>query len=110
MGVDDGQLSKHFSDQDWESILQNERKALERRREGYLAKAIGDPLPGEDPQELDRLIQEDVSYSEQGKVMLRRGDDVWWKHIDDLTPSDLGVRIAARHRQIEWLLERHPKK
>lgn len=40
----------------WKPFIQTERRELELRKDGQLAKLLGDPLPGEPPEALRRLL------------------------------------------------------
>ncbi len=90
----------------WGRFLAAERSMLEQRRRGGLAQALGRPLPGESPEELEWLIIEDQHLAEEGFVELRSGDEVWFKHIDDLTHEDRPARIEAENTRRAWLMER----
>ena len=90
----------------WERYLELERKELERRREGSLARALGFPLPGEDQEELARLAREDRLRAEEGLVDLKEGDRVWYKRLEDLTPQDRPARLEAEMARNAWLRER----
>ena len=90
----------------WERYMEVERRELEDRRSGELAKVLGEALPGESQEELDRLAAEDRQRAEKGLVELREGEEVWFKHIDELTRDDRQPRIEAQRRRIGWVQER----
>ena len=90
----------------WERYLEVERRELEDRKNGELAKVLGEALPGESREELDRMAAEDRQRAEKDLVELRRGDEVWFKHIDELTREDRQARIEAQRRRIDWIQER----
>lgn len=90
----------------WDRYMQIERRELEDRRNGELAKVLVEALPGESQEELDRLASEDREKAEKGLVELRRGDEVWFKDIDELTRDDRQARIEAQRRRIGWVQER----
>ena len=54
----------------WERFLQTERRALEARRKGRMAKALSWRLPGESQKDLDRIASEDRRRAEEGLVEL----------------------------------------
>lgn len=87
----------------WERYMDIERKELEDRRNGELAKALGPALPGEFQEELDRLAREDREKAEEGLAVLRQGEKVWYKHIDELTLEDRPARIEAQRRRLAWV-------
>ena len=90
----------------WERYIEAERRELAMRREGHLAKLLDGPLPGESPEELERMAEEDRLRAEQGLVELRQGDRVWWKHIDELNDKDRRARAEAERMLTRWLMER----
>ncbi len=91
-------------------FLQAERSLLEQRLGGSLAQALGNrPLAGESPEELQWLIIEDRSLAEQGLVELRNGDEVRFKHVDDLTEEDRRARLEAENVRAAWLMGRLQK-
>ena len=87
-------------------FLAAERAMLEQRRAGSLSQALSGPLPGESPEELQWLALEDQQLAEEGLVELRYGDEVRFKHIDDLTHEDRPARIEAENTRRAWLMER----
>jgi hypothetical protein len=82
----------------WEQYMEVERRELEQRRNGQLGRALGLALPGESQQELQRIAEEDQRKAERGLVELRSGDEVWYKHIDELSrePSASQDRVGER--------------
>jgi hypothetical protein len=90
----------------WERYIEAERQDVEWRRNGSLARAIGNPLPGESVAELESLAQKDQLRAEQGLVELRSGDRVWYKHLDELLPKDRIHRTEAEMARIDWLQAR----
>lgn len=95
----------------WERFLRTERRALEARRNGRMARALTRRLPGEPQEELDRRASEDRRRAEEGLVELRneRGE-FSWKHVEQLSPEDRMDRIRAQLARIEWLLERQSRR
>lgn len=90
----------------WERYMQVERKELEDRRNGELAKVLGPALPGESQEEIDRLAREDRETAERGLVWLQDGDEIWSKHIDELTREDRLARIEAQRVRLDWVQSR----
>ncbi len=102
MGSD--HTGKH--DRSWQRFLGAERMSLENRRRGQLARLLGRAFRGESPKELGHLAREDQRRAEEGLVELKRGEDVWYKHIDDLIPEDRLALAEAERAKMEWLMGR----
>jgi hypothetical protein len=95
----------------WERFLRTERRMLEARKNGHLAKALARRLPGESQEELDRMTSEDQRRAETGLVALRSEEaKLSYKHIEELTPEDRMARIRAELVRIEWLMERQGRR
>ena len=95
----------------WEKFLMMERRMLQARKSGQLAKALHLRLPLETQEELEHMTSEDRKRAEQGLVALRSEQgELSYKHIDDLTPEDRMNRIRAEVRRMEWLLERQARR
>ena len=90
----------------WDRFLQAELRELELRKGGQLARLLGQPLPGEPPAALERLVLEDQRQAEEGLVALMSGGKVSYKHMDELCPEDMPARIAANRLRTTWLKER----
>jgi hypothetical protein len=90
----------------WERDMRLERELLAQRRDGKLAKAIGNALLGESPQDLEGMAREDRSKAEEGLVTLLWGGQLFYKHIDELTPENLLARLEAERAQVNWLMGR----
>ncbi len=90
----------------WKPFIQAERRELELRKEGQLAKMLGDPLPGESPEALERLASEDRRQAEEGLVALTSNGKVFYKRVDELSPADMPARGAANRLRTTWLKER----
>jgi hypothetical protein len=90
----------------WERFMQTELRELELRKEGQLAKLLGEPLPGEPPEALRRLASEDQRQAEEGLVALMSMGKVSYKHLDELSKEDMPSRIAANRARTMWLKER----
>jgi hypothetical protein len=52
-------------------------------------------LPDETGEELERLDAEDERLAEKGLVALKRGEEIYYKHIDEFTPEDMSARLEA---------------
>jgi hypothetical protein len=95
----------------WERFLKREKRRLEARRGGQLAKTLARALPAESQEEIDRIALEDRRWAEKGLVELRSAEgQLFYKHIDDLLPEDRRARIRAELARIEWLLERQQRR
>ena len=90
----------------WEQYMEVEREELEQRRNGQLGRALGRALPGESQEELDKMAEEDQRKAEEGLVELRSGDDVWYKHIDEMTREDRQAGIDSENARAAWIQER----
>jgi hypothetical protein len=90
----------------WKSFVRTEQRQLQLRKDGQLARLLGEPLPGELPALLQRLASEDQSQAGRGLVALMSGGRTFYKHIDDLDPEDMPARIAANRLRTTWLKER----
>jgi hypothetical protein len=91
----------------WEHYMEAERKDLEKRRNGLLRRLLDGPLPGESPKELEKQASEDEARAEEGLVELLSPDgEVYYKHIDALSPEDRSERVAAEGARVKWFTER----
>lgn len=90
----------------WEWFIKEERRELQLRKEGQLARLLGEPLSGESKEALQRLASEDQRQAEEGLVALMRGGEVFYKHIDELCVEDVPLRMAASRLRMTWLKER----
>ncbi len=90
----------------WESFVEEEARELQARRDGQLARMLGEPLPGEPPEALRQLAREDRRQAEEGLVTLMSGTKAHFKHIDELTQEDMPARTAAKTMRTTWLKER----
>ena len=87
----------------WALFIQAERRELELRKDGQLARLLGKPLTGEPPAALRRLASEDRRQAEEGLVALMSNGKVSYKHLDKLSPEDCPARIAANRARTTWL-------
>jgi len=90
----------------WREFMEMERREIEQRRNGQLARLLGDPLPGERPEELQQLAAHDRTQAESGLVALMSGGKTVYKPLEDLQPEDMPARIAANRLRVTWLKER----
>ena len=90
----------------WEKYMEVEYRELEQRKKGQLGRALGRALPGESQEELDRIAEEDQRWAVAGLVELRSGEEVWYKHIDQLTREDRPARIESENARAAWIRER----
>jgi hypothetical protein len=90
----------------WEKYMEVERWELAQRKSGQLGRALGRALPGESQTELERVAEEDRRKADEGLVELRSGDEVWYKHIDELTRDDRPARIESENARAAWIRER----
>ncbi len=93
----------------WDQFTQAERRELELRKDGQLARLLGEPLEGELPATLQRLASEDRRQAERGLVALMSGGKTLYKDIADLCPEDMPARIAANRLRTTWLKERRDR-
>ena len=90
----------------WKSFMKEELWELEQRKDGQLARLLGEPLPGEAPAALQRLASEDRRQAEEGLVALMSNGEVFYKHVEALSEKDMPARIAANRLRTAWLKER----
>jgi hypothetical protein len=90
----------------WKSFMQAELRGLEQRKDGQLARLLGEALPGEPPAALQRLASEDRRQAEEGLVALMSNGKVFYKHVEGLSEEDMPARIAANRLRTTWLKER----
>ena len=90
----------------YKSFMQAELRELELRKEGQLARLLGEPLPGEAPAALQRLATEDQKQAEEGLVALMSNGKVFYKRLEELREEDMPARIAANRLRTTWLKER----
>lgn len=88
------------------SFIDTEHRQLAERVEGKLASAIGVALPGESQEELDSMAREDEELARAGLVELRNGEEIWHKHIDDVTLNERQYRLEAEQVLNRWLRDR----
>ena len=101
-----GEESNDTHQELWEKYMEVERRELEQRKNGQLGRALGLALPGESQEELARIAEEDQRRALEGLVELRSGDEVWYKHIEELTREDRPARIESENARAAWIRER----
>lgn len=90
----------------WELFMREELREVERRKNGQLARLLGDPLPGEPAEALRRLCSEDQRQAAEGLVALMSRGKISYKRVDELSPEDRPARLAANRARTTWLKER----
>jgi len=90
----------------WTLFVETELRECELRKDGQLAKLLGEPQPGESPAALRRLASEDQRQAKEGLVALMSSGKIFYKHMDKLSQADLPARIAANRTRTTWLKER----
>lgn len=90
----------------FDEFMEMERARLQEHASGKMARALGHALPGESKEDLDRRAAEDQRLAQQGMVKLKVGEEIHYKHIDELTREDREARIAAEREDIAWLKKR----
>jgi len=90
----------------WELFMRDELRELELRKNGQLARLLGEPLQGELPTQLRELAAEDQRQAQEGLVALMSGGKTSYKRLEDFTPEDLPARTAANRLRTAWLKER----
>lgn len=90
----------------FKSFLEAERRELELRKDGQLARLLGEALPGEAPEALQRLASEDQRQAEAGLVALMSNGKISYKYIEGLCEKDMPARIAANRLRTTWLKDR----
>jgi hypothetical protein len=90
----------------FDRFMEAERGRLQEHASGKLAQALGYALPGESQEELERIALEDQRLAQKGMVKLKVGEEVSYKHIEELTREDRTARIAAEREAVEWLMSR----
>jgi hypothetical protein len=90
----------------WDEFIEMERARLQEHASGKLARALGYALPGESQEELDRIAAEDRRLAQEGKVKLKVGEEIHYKHVEELTREDRWARIEAEREEVDWLMNR----
>jgi hypothetical protein len=91
----------------WQEFMRLERRRLEERRAGKLGRALGEPLPGETKEQLQRIGEADRTRACQGLVAVVGADGrASYRHIDALGGEDIEDRLAAEWLEEGWLKQR----
>jgi len=91
----------------WQEFKRLERRRLNERREGKLRRALGDPLPDETVEQLERIGEGDRIRACQGLVAVVREDGkAFYRYIDALGRDDMEDRLAAEWLEVGWLKQR----
>jgi hypothetical protein len=90
----------------FDQFMELERARLQEHAQGKLAHALGHAMPGESQEELERIAAEDQRLSQEGMVKLKVGEEIHYKHVDELTREDRKARIAAEQEEVDWLMKR----
>lgn len=93
----------------FESFMERETRELALRRDGQLAALLGEPLPGESAEALQKLASEDVRQAEEGLVALMNGREISYKRLDELSHEDRPLRVSANKARTSWLKERQDR-
>ena len=88
---------------EWEAFMRNERRELELRKDGQLAKLLEEASAGEPSAELRLLAFEDQRQAEKGLVALTSNGKVHYKLVEELVEGDMAARIAANRLRESWL-------
>jgi hypothetical protein len=109
--VDDDEPQARNDEEAWERFMEAERRHLDDRRAGHLARLLDGPLLGESAEELRLLAWEDQRRAEEELVELRGpGGEVFYKHIDDLTLEDRQARAEAERALMNRIMERQQRR
>ena len=90
----------------FDKFMEMERGRLQEHASGKMARALGHALPGESQEDLDSIAQEDQRLAQQGMVKLKVGEEIHYKHVDELIREDRKARMAAEREEIDWLMKR----
>jgi len=90
----------------FDEFMELERARLQEHASGKLARALGHALPGESQEELERIAAEDQRLAQEGMVKLKVGEEIHYKHVDELIREDRKARMAAEREEIDWLMKR----
>ena len=105
--MDDEARRRRDDEEAWERFIEAERRHLDDRRAGHLARLLDGPLPGESAEELRLLAWEDQRRAQEGLVELKSpGGEVFYKHIDELTLEDRQARAEAERALMNRIMER----
>ena len=107
----DDEARPRRDDEAWERFIEAERRRLDDRRAGHLARLLDEALPGESAEELRLLAWEDQRRAQEGLVELKSpGGEVSYKHIDELTLEDRHGRAEAERALMNRIMERQRRR
>jgi hypothetical protein len=91
----------------WHEFMRQERRRLDERREGKLRESLGEPLPGETVEVLERIGEEDRRRACHGLVAVVGADGrPSYRYIDALDREEMEDRLAAQWLEEGWLRQR----
>ena len=91
----------------WHEFMRQERRRLDERREGKLRESLGEPLPGETVEVLERIGEEDRLRACHGLVAVVGADGrPSYRYIDALDREEMEDRLAAQWLEEGWLRQR----
>jgi len=90
----------------FDQFMEAERGRLQEHASGKMARALGHALPGESQEELERIAAEDQRLAQEGLVKLKVGEQIHYKHIEELTREDRTARMEAEREEVDWLMNR----
>ncbi|WP_047864770.1 hypothetical protein [Rubrobacter aplysinae] len=93
-------------DSGWEQFIEKQRREIEARRNGQLARLLIVVLPEESGEELGRMVEEEQRRAQEGLVELGQGEEARYKHVDELTAGDVPARLEAESDRAAWLAAR----
>ena len=95
----------------WQEFMRVERERLDERREGKLREALGEPLPGETRELLDRIGEGDRVRAHHGLVAVVGADGKpSYRYIGALEREEMEDRLAARWLEEGWLRQREKRR
>ena len=91
----------------WQEFMRMERKRLDERRKGKLREVLGEPMPGETLEQLDRIGKEDRLRAGHGLVAIIGADGrASYRYIGALDREEMEDRLAAQWLEEGWLRQR----
>ena len=91
----------------WQEFMRMERRRLDERRKGKLREVLGEPMPGETLEQLDRIGKEDRLRAGHGMVAIIGADGrASYRYIGALGGDDMEDRLAAEWLEEGWLKRR----
>jgi hypothetical protein len=90
----------------FDEFMEMERARIREHASGKMARALGHALPGESQEDLDSIAAEDQRLAQEGLVKLKVGEEIHYKHIEELTREDRTARMEAEREEVDWLMNR----